>query len=552
MSVQPRRLFGQLLLSQLLLALLVAPAAWAQFPIPVVGPGDYTVVQLEHTADGALYAIGMFEDSLAIEPMAPQATIRWSAPNPTGFLARFDSQGTLEWVHVLEARRQGFNDPSSVEARRIAVLPDGSVALLGTITAGIEIDLDPGAGQALVTSGGTGAFVVRYDADGAYRWHGFVEMAGAGSLVNQMGLDAADDVVFALFPPGPDTDPGPGVISTTTATIVAMQASDGATVYVQETSFPAGSIFNPALAQDLAAGGGSVYVLAHIGNLATARFIIARHDAVDGAETWTYTPSTGRDQLVLLEADGAGILYAAGELSSSSTGIALDPAAPNTLTHAREGSERTALAAYGPDGSLLWSVRTADNIGAFGKGFDVADDQLFVSGSGDLNVYGSADGALVRSLPEVFGSPSLYALAAGTGNVSVYVDPTGNDARRFQGLPVETPPTAIVRLRESDLSLVATSSERNALPNAAFTLGTVHPNPVADRSDVVLRLPAAAHTRLAVYDLLGRRLSVLTDGTLPPGDHVVSFDARDLVPGLYVLVLQSAEQFRTRPFVVAR
>lgn len=64
-----------LLLAALLLAALPARA---QFPIPVVAPSAATEA-LAHAPDGSLFAMGIFSDSLALEPQQPRATLVWRA-----------------------------------------------------------------------------------------------------------------------------------------------------------------------------------------------------------------------------------------------------------------------------------------------------------------------------------------------------------------------------------------------------------------------------------------------------------------------------------------
>jgi hypothetical protein len=44
-----------------------------------------------------------------------------------------------------------------------------------------------------------------------------------------------------------------------------------------------------------------------------------------------------------------------------------------------------------------------------------------------------------------------------------------------------------------------------------------------------------AHVRLAVYDVLGREVAVLADGTFEPGRYEAAFDGRSLASGVYVV-----------------
>jgi len=63
---------------------------------------------------------------------------------------------------------------------------------------------------------------------------------------------------------------------------------------------------------------------------------------------------------------------------------------------------------------------------------------------------------------------------------------------------------------------------------------TVAPNPVRGMGRVTFTLPEVAQVRLAVYDVLGREVAVLAEGTQAPGPHEATLDATALPPGLYV------------------
>ncbi len=71
------------------------------------------------------------------------------------------------------------------------------------------------------------------------------------------------------------------------------------------------------------------------------------------------------------------------------------------------------------------------------------------------------------------------------------------------------------------------------------------PNPFASRTTLAFEVEAAAHVRLAVYDLLGREVAVLVDGALEAGRHRAALDAGALAAGTYVYRLAAGEHVRT-------
>ena len=64
---------------------------------------------------------------------------------------------------------------------------------------------------------------------------------------------------------------------------------------------------------------------------------------------------------------------------------------------------------------------------------------------------------------------------------------------------------------------------------------TVYPNPSAARSTVAVALPERAHLRVAVYDVLGRRVALLSDDVFTAGAHRFALDAAALPSGVYVV-----------------
>ncbi len=85
-----------------------------------------------------------------------------------------------------------------------------------------------------------------------------------------------------------------------------------------------------------------------------------------------------------------------------------------------------------------------------------------------------------------------------------------------------------------------TAGEDEADASAALSLG-VFPNPARGAATAVLALPEAAEIRLAVFDVLGRRVAVLAEGLLAEGHHRFGLGAT-LPAGVY-LVQASGDGF---------
>ena len=70
-----------------------------------------------------------------------------------------------------------------------------------------------------------------------------------------------------------------------------------------------------------------------------------------------------------------------------------------------------------------------------------------------------------------------------------------------------------------------------------FTIEAVCPNPFNNSTKIAYSLPQAGNVRLAVYDVTGRQVAVLTDAYFQPGSHSVDWNAGDSASGVYFIEL---------------
>ena len=81
---------------------------------------------------------------------------------------------------------------------------------------------------------------------------------------------------------------------------------------------------------------------------------------------------------------------------------------------------------------------------------------------------------------------------------------------------------------------------------------SAHPNPTRGAATLSFDLAAPADVRLAVYDVLGRQVALLQDGTLDAGAHALVFDGTDLPSGTYVYRLATDGAVQTGRLTLAR
>ncbi|MCP4580257.1 MAG: M20/M25/M40 family metallo-hydrolase [candidate division Zixibacteria bacterium] len=84
-------------------------------------------------------------------------------------------------------------------------------------------------------------------------------------------------------------------------------------------------------------------------------------------------------------------------------------------------------------------------------------------------------------------------------------------------------------------------NEIENLPGS-FTLISNYPNPFNAATTISFNLPERAEIELLVYDLLGRKVATLHQGTLGAGTHRLTWNANDYTSGLYFYRLDAGEQ----------
>ena len=111
-------------------------------------------------------------------------------------------------------------------------------------------------------------------------------------------------------------------------------------------------------------------------------------------------------------------------------------------------------------------------------------------------------------------------------------------APRILGIIMVNPTTQGVPGKAA-LSTVPAKSV-NGIPES-FDLHAAYPNPFNPSTVIQFDVPESAAVRLAVYDLLGREVSVLMDGSVNAGLQTVRFDASGLPNGTYLYRLETPE-----------
>lgn len=147
----------------------------------------------------------------------------------------------------------------------------------------------------------------------------------------------------------------------------------------------------------------------------------------------------------------------------------------------------------------------------------------------------------------------VAVLPAGAHYVQLTVrTSTGQVATTVQSVYVSGDCGSQIICQESLATADASASQAAVLPES-FALHAVYPNPFSRSTQVAFDLPEASDVRLVVYDVLGREVAHVTEGSYRAGTHRVRFEAgRALASGVYVLRLTAGAHVLTRQVVLVK
>lgn len=95
------------------------------------------------------------------------------------------------------------------------------------------------------------------------------------------------------------------------------------------------------------------------------------------------------------------------------------------------------------------------------------------------------------------------------------------------------------------------SAIENEIP-VEITLEQNYPNPFNPTTVINYQLPSSMDVTLQVFDMTGRRVAVLQEGTMPAGSHTINFDATSLSSGVYMYSLKAGQQVFTKKLTLIK
>jgi hypothetical protein len=126
----------------------------------------------------------------------------------------------------------------------------------------------------------------------------------------------------------------------------------------------------------------------------------------------------------------------------------------------------------------------------------------------------------------------------------------------YEFVDAEAPATAAdywlaERARTGGTTWLGPVSLPAAAARFAFAMAPASPNPFREATRIAYTLPRATQVRVDVFDVQGRRVAMLVEGTEPAGAHEASWDGRlatggRAAAGFYLIRLRAGEQSQVR------
>ena len=374
---------------------------------------------------------------------------------------------------------------------------------------------------------------------------------------------------------GPDGMPQGGEfrVNTTTAgsqgsPAVAMGA-DGASVVTWSTDGQDGSgfgIYAQRYSPDGTPNGGEFQVNTHTAGMQTypavavgagGAFVVAwQSEGQDGSGQGIYAQRFASD------GTAAGVEIHANEYTDGNQAdpsVAMDANGTVVIAWSSEGQDG--------DGNGIYARRyTADGASPGGE-FQVHTTTALFQSNPAVSMNASGDAVIVWGSDEQDGSSyGVFARSYGpdgaprSGEFQVNTTTTS-----FQGFPAVSLAAdggflVVWESMGQDGSAFGVYAQRYTPAAVASEPGgtepmelALAPNPVgSDGGRITYTLAASQPVRLAVFDVLGREVALLTDGEQPAGPHAVALDVTSLTPGLYVVHLTAGTDRSVRRMTVTR
>lgn len=85
-----------------------------------------------------------------------------------------------------------------------------------------------------------------------------------------------------------------------------------------------------------------------------------------------------------------------------------------------------------------------------------------------------------------------------------------------------------------------------------YKLHQAYPNPFNPATTISFELPAQSNIEIKVYDMMGREVANLFNGSKPAGKHQIQFEAGNLSSGMYVFRLKTGNIIKSQKIMLLK
>lgn len=501
---------------------------------------------------GGIYVVGQFEGTADFGD-----TTLTSTGSRDVFVAKYGANGLLNWVQRGGGTANDF-------ALAVASDTEGNAYVTGSYN-----DFGDGADFGTFVLEGQGAFVAKYAPDGTVLW---IQETGNGSG-NAIAIDGAGTAYITG-----------NFFGNTSIGTIALEGAGLGDLFVAKISEGGTPIWATSGGGSQFDSGdgigiddmGAVYITGYFES--TAEFgsatlvsagdrdvVIAKLDA-DGSYLWSEQGGgTGFDTGTGVTVDAQGNVF--------STGVFDGTANFGMFTLESADFQDAYVLKHTPDGSIEWvqhmsgPASTYSNAvaGHMGQGLYATGYYNDSINFGDLSLMEpeSSVGNLFVVSYDADGS-ALWAQQANSSGLlvggalainsegAIYVAGVFTGTGQFGPFTFEAAGDRDMFVAQLNSPTVATQPTPARAEEMVF-LSQAWPNPSTTYAEVSVNVPEAQWLVVGVYDVLGRHISTVFEGTLSANvSHTLVVDTRRFPAGTYVLKATGTEGIATTPFVVVR
>jgi hypothetical protein len=97
------------------------------------------------------------------------------------------------------------------------------------------------------------------------------------------------------------------------------------------------------------------------------------------------------------------------------------------------------------------------------------------------------------------------------------------------------------RLANTGITTTKVEVQLNLAEKRAYSLGQNYPNPANSGTAIQFTLPKAGKVNLSLFDVSGRAVKVLVNGSKDAGTHTINFNVGSLTKGVYYYRMQAGD-----------